>query len=96
VTNRPAIVDGVHFVSYGSKGGEFPQACYAAIVTEVDPPEPGTDDIVIGVKVLKPWGDENHRGVSNDNGHDPTAAGQEPTDLCRGLDYPGGTWHWPY
>jgi hypothetical protein len=95
MTPPPTVGDVMHYVSYGSKGGEFPQACYAAMVTEVEPPEPD-DPLTVGVHVIKPWGDEWHRGIHADEGHDPTAAGQPPTDLCRGHDYPGGTVHWPY
>lgn len=42
----------VHYVSYGTPGGEFGSRCRAAIVTEVDPVDPGR----IGLCALNPTG----------------------------------------
>lgn len=41
----------VHYVSYGTPGGEFTQECRAAIVTEVD-----DVDASVGLAVLNPTG----------------------------------------
>lgn len=53
----PSIGRIVHYVSYGTPGGEFPKACRAAIVTEV---ELGTPRSLggerIGLCVLNPTG----------------------------------------
>ena len=57
----------VHYVSYGTPGGEFAPEHRAAIVTEVA--EPGTNAIV-GLCVLNPTGMFFNRGVF----YDETAA----------------------
>jgi hypothetical protein len=37
---KPSISRDVHYVSYGTPGGEFPSVCRAAKVTEVNPDNP--------------------------------------------------------
>ena len=78
----PSIGRIVHYVSYGTPGGEFPKACRAAIVTEV---ELGTPRSLggerIGLCVLNPTGMFFHSladgGCKEDDGQgvpgDPTA-----------------------
>lgn len=39
--NRPHIGNIVHYVSYGTPGGEYRSVCRAAIVTEVDKTDAG-------------------------------------------------------
>jgi hypothetical protein len=51
----PSVGRVVHYVAYGTPGGEFPVgACRAGIVTEVD--EPDNPESPIGVCVLNPTG----------------------------------------
>lgn len=49
---KPSINRAVHYVSYGSPGGEFTPQCRAATITEV---APGQDEPV-GLCVLNPTG----------------------------------------
>ena len=81
---KPSVGRIVHYVSYGSPGGEFPaRACRAAIVTEVG----YTGDAVngstehIGIVVFNPTGQWFNRGVSQDESQEMSRA--------------PGTWHWP-
>jgi hypothetical protein len=46
----PTVGRIVHYVSYGSAGGEFPSACRAAVVTEVHDPD------TVSLAVLNPTG----------------------------------------
>jgi hypothetical protein len=83
---KPAVGRIVHYVAYGTPGGEFPAGvCRAAVVTEVGTLIPGqvvhlgedgtqTD---IGVCVMNPTGLFFNRGI-------PYDANRKP-----------GTWHWP-
>lgn len=48
----PSIGRQVHYVAYGTPGGEFPRACRAADVTEVDPDDPNR----VGLMVKNPTG----------------------------------------
>lgn len=77
----PSVGRVVHYVSYGTPGGEYGQECRAAIVTEVaaDPPVIGSGlGPEVGLAVLNPTGMFFNRGVAQDeNGK------------------AGGTWHWP-
>jgi hypothetical protein len=80
---KPSVSRIVHYVSFGTPGGEYKSECRAAVVTEVgevwvpeghQPPE-GTP---VGLAVLNPSGMFFNRGVMQDeDGHQ------------------GGTWHWP-
>jgi hypothetical protein len=85
----PTVGRQVHYVSYGTPGGEFRSECRAATVTEVDPADPG----LVGLAAINPTGVFFHPlatgGCHRHNGYETTAAGVPP----RG--YPGGTWHWP-
>jgi len=47
----------VHYVSYGTPGGEYPSACRAAIVTDVRSPTE------VSLCVLNPEGQFFNRGV---------------------------------
>lgn len=79
----------VHYVAYGTPGGEFPSGvCRAAVVTEtyevdgnrcptVATVEPDGSISNVGVCVLNPTGQFFNRGIPHDEGKAP------------------GTWHWP-
>lgn len=83
---KPSVGRIVHYVSYGTPGGEFGQECRAAIVTEVtsvevneaNPAGDGTFRETVGLMVANPTGQFFNRGVLQDE--DSRA---------------GGTWHWP-
>ncbi|WP_053207938.1 hypothetical protein [Jiangella muralis] len=76
---RPSVGRAVHYVSYGTPGGEYRSQCRAAVITET-----GDDDTVVGLAVINPTG----------MFFQPLASGgcrqEEDTD-----QHPGGTWHWP-
>lgn len=78
----PSVGRVVHYVSYGTPGGEYPKACRAADVTEVasgDFPDVGR----VGLMVKNPTGlffrSLADGGCAYDGSEDPA----------------GGTWHWP-
>lgn len=77
----PSVGRIVHYVSYGTPGGEYASECRAAVVTEVgqrsDPLGVGADDDV-SLAVLNPTGMFFNRGCSHSE-----------------ADHVGGTWHWP-
>lgn len=77
----PSVGRVVHYVSYGTPGGEYPKACRAADVTEV--PEAMDARSVVGLMVKNPTGMFFHSladgGCAYDGSEDPA----------------GGTWHWP-
>ncbi|MBP7570792.1 MAG: hypothetical protein KBA95_12095 [Acidobacteria bacterium] len=76
----PSVGRVVHYVAYGTPGGEYPAGAHrAAIVTDVPPYIALPDaDQTISLCVLNPTGMVFHVAVP----FDPTA--QRP-----------GTWHWP-
>lgn len=77
--NQPSTGDTVHYVSYGTPGGEYTSQCRAAIVTAVRDDEPVPEDGVpyVDLCVLNPTGmffNQECRYSTNGD---------------------GGTWHWP-
>ena len=81
--DKPSVGRIVHYVSYGTAGGEYLQECRAAVVTEVAGifDEENDDELVgwvTGLAVLNPTGFFFNRNVAHDE--DGKA---------------GGTWHWP-
>ena len=93
---RPSTGDMVHYVSYGTPGGEYGQECRAAIVTETLEFEPGSAEEhrrgEVGLCVLNPTGQFFNRAVPHhggDVGHDHAG------DEIPAKSYRGGTWHWP-
>jgi hypothetical protein len=80
---KPTVGRIVHYVSYGTPGGEYASTCRAAIVVETD-----TSDTV-GLCVLNPTGQFFNRTVVHDEGRDWTEG--DGTHLGRRP----GTWHWP-
>lgn len=89
----PSVGTIVHYISYGTPGGEYPKACRAAIVTGGGdllpypvhgdgPDDLGEDDAqLVDLCVLNPTGLFFREGVPQDERPRPE----------RG----GGTWHWP-
>lgn len=62
----PSVGRIVHYVSYGTPGGEYTSECRAAVITEVL--NPGDPDIgeTVGVAVLNPTGIFLNRGIEHD------------------------------
>jgi len=77
----PSVNRAVHYVSYGSAGGEFTSQCRAATVTEI--PADVSETSKVGLVVLNPTG-FFFRPLA-DGGCDYDGS-PEPR---------GGTWHWP-
>lgn len=88
----PSIGRIVHYVSYGTPGGEYKSECRAAIVTHVHATDPEDDGIYTALCVLNPEGMFFNQGVpyhEGDIGHDHAGA-EIPA-----RSYRGGSWHWP-
>ena len=67
----PGVGRVVHYVAYGTPGGEFPAGAHrAAIITEVDAKD--TPIMSVGLAVLNPTGLHFQRGVLRDD------AGEQP------------------
>lgn len=91
----PSIGRIVHYVSYGTPGGEYSRECRAAVITEVSEEHSSSNGELtpmVSLCVLNPAGQFFNQGASRDGGRPDFAGG---TNLCDGLDYAGGTWHWP-
>lgn len=82
----PSVGRIVHYVAYGTPGGEFPAGiCRAAVITETNAVVPGTTiqlgpdgkQLSVGLCVLNPTGQFFNRGIKYDEAKAP------------------GTWHWP-
>jgi hypothetical protein len=58
---NPSIGRVVHYVSYGTPGGEYGRECRAATVTAVN------DDGTVGLAVLNPTGLFFHTSISGDH-----------------------------
>lgn len=87
---RPSVGRIVHYVSYGTPGGEYGKECRAAVVTEV--PEGVKDPQTIGLCVLNPTGQFFNRSVIHHEAAEGPG-GEVPAGLPS--NHPGGTWHWP-
>jgi len=59
---QPSVGRAVHYVSYGTPGGEYDSQCRAATITEV---YPGHSDLV-GLAVLNPTGMFFNRSTQQD------------------------------
>lgn len=99
---KPAVGRIVHYVSYGTPGGEYDKECRAAVITQANP-----DTMAVGLAVLNPTGMFFNTSVNYDDG---TAVEGSPD--CQSKDShgnpfrycpcgwmeatkKGGTWHWP-
>ena len=80
---KPSVGRIVHYVAYGTPGGEFPAGvCRAATVTEVVYSGSSIGGVVesretVGICVMNPTGLYFNRGIPFDEGKAP------------------GSWHWP-
>jgi len=81
---KPSVGRIVHYVSYGTPGGEYTSQCRAAIVTHVYPSE-GEGTLVnlsgpetVSLAVLNPEGMFFNQVCRHSEGNQT-----------------GGTWHWP-
>ena len=63
--NEPTVGRIVHYVSYGTPGGEYPSVCRAAIITEVGICEQ------VALAVLNPSGMFFNECVSHNEGRSP-------------------------
>jgi hypothetical protein len=101
---KPTVGRIVHYVSYGTPGGEYASECRAAVVTEVpltlerpdDAPAGLISEAVdlasrgrIGLAVLNPSG-MFFNEADYDEGDTSDTSGA-PT----ARSYRGGSWHWP-
>lgn len=78
-TQQPSVGRIVHYVSYGTPGGEYSSVCRAAVVTAVDAyPEDNPGQVFASLAVLNPEGMFFNKTVLQDE-----------------TDKTGGTWHWP-
>ena len=79
----PSVGRVVHYVSYGTPGGEYPKKCRAAVVTETHGKDASGQ--VVSLAVLNPTGvlfaTRCGQGDELHGDHSPGAY--------------GGTWHWP-
>lgn len=84
----PRLGDDVHYVAFGTPGGEYPKACRAAKITDV---EFLMADAQVTLFVMNPSG-VFFRAAPYDAG---TAAEGQPNQQCCGSrEYAGGSWHW--
>jgi hypothetical protein len=104
---KPSVGRIVHYVSYGTPGGEYGKECRAAIVTEI--PEGVADPQTVGLCVLNPTGQFFNRTVPYHDGAGEPGDPDCPNAAFHGPDGPhrycacgwaepvlrGGTWHWP-
>jgi hypothetical protein len=58
---KPSVGRVVHYVAYGTPGGEYPSVCRAAVVTEVA--DPDNPESAVGLAVLNPTGMFFNQGV---------------------------------
>lgn len=85
---EPKVGDPVHYVSFGTPGGEYHSRCRAATITEVRPPTVrqgvSIEASAVGLAVVNPTGLFFHP-IAHENGPCPHSEDE----------HKGGTWHWP-
>jgi hypothetical protein len=81
---KPSVGRIVHYVSFGTPGGEYTSQCRAAVITDVEPSE-GNGSLAdmngeerVSLAVLNPSGSFFNQGCRHSEGAKS-----------------GGTWHWP-
>lgn len=68
--DKPSVVRAVHYVAYGTPGGEFPAGvCRAATITEVHPGP--NDEGEVGLCVMNPTGLFFNSNILYDEGKAP-------------------------
>lgn len=72
----------VHYVSYGTPGGEYASCCRVALITEV-----AAGGVLAGLCVINPTG-IFFRSLADGGSHYYGEADEDGA-------FPGGTWHWP-
>lgn len=85
---KPSVGRIVHYVDFGTPGGEYTSQCRAAIVTEVSSRD--CDTAPVGLCVLNPEGQFFNQHVHQDEL--PPAEKIVPGERT---EHRGGTWHWP-
>jgi len=103
---QPTVGRIVHYVSYGTPGGEYPSVCRAAIITAVG--EPLADNVArVDLAVLNPEGMFFNRSCAYHDGAVAEGAADCPNPEAHGgpfrycacgwieASHQGGTWHWP-
>lgn len=91
---QPSIGRIVHYVSYGTPGGEYKQECRAAIITQVHSgPVPEHGVPYVGLAVINPTGMFFREEVLYDAGDLADHPGENGAPTVP--SYRGGTWHWP-
>lgn len=94
IDQKPSVGRIVHYVSYGTPGGEYKSECRAAVITAVRDLEPVPEHGVpyVDLFVMNPTGvflNQDCGYHEGDIGHDHTGA-EIPN-----RSYRGGSWHWP-
>jgi hypothetical protein len=105
---QPSVGRIVHYVSYGTPGGEYTSECRAAIVTEVG--LDNGDGAKLGLAVLNPTGMFFSRAVPYHDGSETPGKEDCPNEPHGVIPFrycpepgcgwtkasrKGGTWHWP-
>lgn len=97
----------VHYVSYGTPGGEYGKECRAAIITEVSPESNAKGDHFVSLCVLNPTGQFFAQAIGHHDGAEQRGQADctqrsvhgNPFRYCScgwmEADLVGGTWHWP-
>lgn len=83
---QPSVGRIVHYVSYGTPGGEYTSECRAAIIAGVPTLSPDST----AQKELERWAEECDLVVLN-----PTGLFFNQGCTQDEVDHRGGTWHWP-
>lgn len=104
MSDRPTVGRMVHYVSYGTPGGEYTPQCRAAVVVEVgqwvtvgtDTPPPSDRSEGRPIRICQQWwyDDAVALAVLNPTGLFFNGGGAV---ACRHdeIGHNGGTWHWP-
>lgn len=88
-SQQPSVGRIVHYVSYGTPGGEYQSECRAAIIAAVPTAVWEGDAQPLDLVVLNPTGLFFNRCPHHAGDPDHVDASPDrPT-------YRGGTWHWP-
>lgn len=89
---QPSVGRIVHYVSFGTPGGEYGKDCRAAVITEVSPESKGEGQEIVSLAVLNPTGTFFNQGCVHHEAQGDDAGGWPGGGA---LNHPGGTWHWP-